>query len=268
MLAFGAEMGADEVETKLRWNPIKSDLSLVTAKNRAEVVRRLWCYVDGINPDFPEVRLHTDYEDCYLLLLRLGDLKMIAKVSNIYRQFIRESQSGSDPSRMILEAKQPLALPVLFEDIERQESPEPKVVNTDGLQIHVYPPSMHGPLQAMRLIHGSAAFPPEVRTWAGDMLRQSRTHPAEVRNALRLWWKQNGTAISNGEFLKVDAPSTDSKVPGRPESNGQHSPRVEGDTRKVDAKTQQSEWWWITGLTAVLTGIAGWLFFRSRRKKQ
>ena len=255
-------MGAREVVTKLRYNCIKSDLNLVTAENRQEVIRRLWSYVNQVNPDYPDEQLHTIYDDCYILLLRLGDRQIIEKVSNIYRKSTEASVSGSWIATLIRDAKQPLALPVLFETISSQESPEPKWVRGADYPVLVFPVSMEGPLEAMWVVRNSDVFSTEVRTWAGDMLARSRAEPSEVRNALRLWWKQNGTAVSWGDFKKVNVPLPEGEIPGHADISTRPPPSNNEEPTSRDAKNLREESRWIPVLVVVLIGTVGWLFVR------
>lgn len=128
------------------------------------------------------------------LLIRLGDEALIQSSLNQLR-----SNNPRGPLRELRLAANPIVIPLLATDFNRDESPDLITKTYDVVEM---PLSMNAAWIVKETIIKSPVFSQAVKEWA----RGLPTYMPGLRTGIRAWWTLNQTALVQQNYAAVVAP--------------------------------------------------------------
>jgi hypothetical protein len=196
----GAGDAEDLVVRLLREAGTSADLSLIDDANRPAMMALLRdiatekvTKIGTVLPNRISARI---------VLIRLSDPETIQRVVSEYRALYGKRRSF-ELAEDLERGANGAAIPYLADDFLRQDEEKAVILNEGGARIRVIPQGAFSGVTTLRIIMGSAQFPPEVRQWAKKRLIEGAYPYRRLQDDVGLWWQQNREAVSSGMYAKT-----------------------------------------------------------------
>jgi hypothetical protein len=216
-----------------------------------------------------------DPMDADLLLLRIGDIFTIERMTQDYRAY--DSMASWDyATRSFRYSRQPKIIPYLAEDFNAKEDPNKRITvkprpDSGEFAVGVPARSIFSGVIVTDIIKSSPLFSPQMKAWASQAFALRLESPERFRKLMGVWWEANKAAFERGNYQAVMPVAEQDAVPITPPASTpklenplpQPAPRATPGLMPTLAQTPAAPlerrapvWLWLVGILVLVAIVA------------